>query len=92
MGLRFACIDTVNTITLVVLFLVSLFMIFGFSYKTLDHQCLKKQVKSPSIVLRPLHPPRRGWGCDSVKITGNLTLLPEKTIILYLSLTKCWTS
>ena len=28
-------------------------MIFGFSYKTCDHQGLKKQVKSPSTVSRP---------------------------------------
>ena len=33
-------------------------MIFWFIYKILAHQCLKKKVKSPSIVSHPLRPPR----------------------------------
>ena len=37
-------------------------MIFLFSYNSWAHQCLKKQVKSLSIVSCPLYPPRRGLG------------------------------
>ena len=43
-------------------------MIFGFSYTTWAHQCLKKQVKSPSLFSRPLHPPKVGSGRDNINV------------------------
>ena len=66
MGLKTVCFDTINTSMVVVLFLYLCIWYFDSVIRLGDHQCLKNQVKSPSIVSRPLRPPRPGMGggCD----------------------------
>ena len=67
-------------------------MIFGFSYTTWAHQCLKKQVKSPSSVSHPeldLDPPfgsNRGSGRNIILLPFTLYFVPFFCIYIGISI------
>ena len=61
MGLRTVCIDTVNTTTVVVLYCILVYDILD-----LGPPMSEKVNKESQYSSRPLHPPRRGLGCDSL--------------------------